>query len=180
MSGRQHRAGFVALGGRSNVGKSSLLNRLVGHKVAIVTPKPQTTRRRILGIRTDPAAQIIFIDAPGLHDSPRMLNHRMADVARRAISEGEVVIAVIDAATKLGAEDRSALEEVRTIKAPRIVAVNKIDLIQRDQMLPMLEQLTATTPEAEVVPVSALTGENIEELLRVITAALPESPALMP
>src|SRR5271155_3172103 len=97
----EHRAGFVAVGGRSNVGKSTLVNRLVGHKVAIVTPKPQTTRRRVLGIRSDPDAQIIFIDTPGIHESPRLLNQRMVEVARRAVAEGEIVMGVIEAADRI-------------------------------------------------------------------------------
>src|ERR1700730_11020121 len=91
-----HRAGFVVLGGRSNVGKSTLVNRLVGHKVAIVTPKPQTTRRRVMGIRSDPDAQIIFIDTPGIHQSPKLLNRRMVETARQSLAEAEIVIGVIE------------------------------------------------------------------------------------
>ncbi|MGC1341923.1 MAG: GTPase, partial [Candidatus Binataceae bacterium] len=92
----EHRAGFVALGGRSNVGKSTLLNRMVGHKVAIVTPRPQTTRARILGVRTDRDAQFLFLDTPGIHESPKELNRRMVDNARRALGEGEVVLGVVE------------------------------------------------------------------------------------
>src|SRR5579883_389089 len=112
-SAPEHRAGFVVLGGRSNVGKSTLLNRIVGHKVAIVTPRPQTTRRRILGIRTDPDAQLILIDTPGLHDAERLLNRRMVQRARASMAEADVVAVLVQAAQRLSEEDRALLAEVR-------------------------------------------------------------------
>ncbi len=175
-----HRSGFVVLGGRSNVGKSTLLNRLVGRKVAIVTPKPQTTRRRILGIRTEADAQMIFIDTPGIHESRRLMNQRMVETARRSLAEGEVVVAVVEAASRLADEDRAFLAEIRAMARPKIVAVNKIDLVKREALLAVLEECHRELPGAEIVPVSALTGENVDELLRTIKAMLPEGPALMP
>jgi GTPase len=175
-----HRAGFVALGGRSNVGKSTLLNRLVGHKVAIVTPKPQTTRRRVVGIRTDPDAQIVFIDTPGIHASDRLLNQRMVKAARRGLGEGEVVAAVVEAAGRLGREDRAFVAETGAIARPKILVVNKIDLVGRDTLLGLLEECARELPGAEIVPVSALSGENVGELLKTIKAMLPKGPALMP
>jgi GTPase len=175
-----HRAGFVALGGRSNVGKSTLLNRLVGHKVAIVTPKPQTTRRRVVGIRTDPDAQIVFIDTPGIHASDRLMNQRMVKAARRGLGEGEVVAGVVEAAGRLGREDRAFVAEMAAIGRPKILVVNKIDLVGRDTMLGLLEECARELPGAEIVPVSALSGENVGELLKTIKAMLPEGPALMP
>jgi GTPase len=176
----EHRAGFVALGGRTNVGKSTLLNRLVGHKVAIVTPKPQTTRRRILGIRNDPDAQILLIDAPGIHEPRKALNQRMVDTARRVLGEGEVVLAVIEARERLDPADRKVLLEVRALSRPTIVVINKIDLIPRELLLPLIEECNPGMPEAEIVPVSARTGENIAELIRIIKQMLPEGPPLMP
>jgi GTPase len=175
-----HRAGFVAIGGRSNVGKSTLINRLVGHKVAAVSPKPQTTRRRILGIRSDAAAQVIFIDTPGLHESSRTLNRRMIDTARRSLAEGEVVAGVIEAGDHVTRTDLAFMNEFRSIDRPKILVVNKIDLIPRMRMLPMLEQVTREMPEVEVVPVSAHTGENCDELMRMLIAMLPAGPSLMP
>jgi GTPase len=176
----EHRAGFVVLGGRSNVGKSTLLNRIVGQKVAIVTPRPQTTRRRILGIRTDPDAQILLIDTPGIHNARSALNQKMVQTARRALSDGEVVVAVIDAGDRLDPADRAILAEVRTLKHPAVVAINKIDLIERPRLLPLADECRREFPEAEIVPVSALTGENVDELLKTIKQMLPPSPPLMP
>lgn len=175
-----HRAGFVTLAGRTNVGKSTLLNRLVGQKVAIVTPKPQTTRRRITGIRTDDDAQIIFIDTPGLHDSRRLLNRRMVETARRCMAEGEVIAAVVEARDHLTPEDRSFLEGLAELQTPTVVIINKIDLVSPAQILPLADAISHTLPRAEIVPVSALSGKNFEELLRVLKQMLPESPALMP
>lgn len=176
----RHRAGFVALGGRPNVGKSTLVNRLVGQKVAIVTPRPQTTRRRILGIRSDPDAQLIFIDAPGLYRPRTALDQRMVDVARRCLVEGEVVVGVVEARARLDAGDRAFLAEMRELKAPCIVAINKLDLVPRAALIACAEQCHQELPEAEIVPVSALRGDNVEELLNVIKRMLPEGPALMP
>jgi GTP-binding protein Era len=176
----RHRAGFVALGGRTNVGKSTLLNRMVGHKVAIVTPRPQTTRRRILGIRSDPDAQLIFVDTPGLHRPRSALDQHMIEIARRCLSEGEVVVGVVEASAPLSEGDRAFLAELRELKAPRVVAVNKIDRVGRADLFAAVEQCGRELPEAEIVPVSALKGGNVDELVAVIKRMLPEGPALMP
>src|SRR5579871_3218135 len=129
--GVEYRAGYVVLCGRSNVGKSTLLNRIVGEKVAIVTPRPQTTRRRILGIRTDPDAQLILIDTPGLHDAERLLNRRMVQRARASMAEADVVAVLVQAAQRLSEEDRALLAEVRALGRPAAVIINKIDLLPR-------------------------------------------------
>jgi GTPase len=175
----EHRAGFVAVGGRTNVGKSTLVNRIVGHKVAIVTPRPQTTRRRILGIRSDSDAQILLIDTPGLHVPKKELNQRMVQVARRALAEGEVILAVVEAGERLNAGDRAVLTDIRELAHPTIVVINKIDRIARAQLLPMIEEISHGFPGAEIVPVSARAGENFGELLATIKKMLPISPALM-
>ena len=175
-----HRAGVVAIGGHSNVGKSTLLNRLVGQKVAIVTPRPQTTRRRIVGIRSDPDAQMILIDTPGLHESSRPLNRRMVDTARRSIAEGQVIVAVVVARESLGAADLAAVTELCALKRPTVIAINKIDLLARPKLLPLLDRFNREAFAAEIVPVSALTGENVDELVRVIKQMMPLGPALMP
>jgi GTP-binding protein Era len=175
----EHRAGFVAVGGRTNVGKSTLVNRIVGHKVAIVTPRPQTTRRRILGIRSDPDAQILLIDTPGLHVPKKELNQRMVQVARRALAEGEVILAMVEAGEGLNAGDRAVLVDIRALARPTIVVINKIDRIARAQLLPMIDEISHGFPGAEIVPVSARSGENFGELLATIKKMLPISPALM-
>jgi len=175
-----YRAGFLTLAGRTNVGKSTLLNRIVGQKVAIVTPKPQTTRRRIVGIRTDPDAQIILIDTPGFHQSRQPLNRRMIDTARRCLAEGEVIAAIIEAGGALSREDRDLLGEIAQLGRPTVIAINKIDRGGRERTLPLADQAHQVMPAAEIVPISALTGENVDELLRVIKPLLPASAALMP
>ena len=176
----EHRAGLVVLGGRSNVGKSTLLNRVVGHKVAIVTPRPQTTRRRIIGIRTDPDAQLVLVDTPGIHDSSKELNRRMVEVARRALGEGEVVLGVVAAGESIDPADRAVLEQLAALKARLIVVINKLDLVPRPQLLPLIEELHGNFPDAEIVPVSALRGDNVEELVGTVKRMLPVGPALMP
>src|SRR5271156_7013699 len=160
----EHRAGFVAVAGRTNVGKSTLVNRLVGHKVAIVTPRPQTTRRRILGIRSDDDAQILLIDTPGLHEAKKQLNQRMVQTARRAIAEGEVILDVVEAGDHLNPGDRAVLIDIRALGRPTVVAINKVDRIARAQLLPLIEEINKGFPGAEIVPIRALTGENIDEL----------------
>jgi GTP-binding protein Era len=179
-SAEQFRSGFVAIGGRTNVGKSTLLNRLVGHKVAIVTPLPQTTRRRIVGIRHDPDAQLILIDMPGIHAPRKLLNQRMVAVARRTLGEGEVTVGVVEAGVRLRAGDRAFLEELGAVKAKKIIAINKIDLLGRNQILPLIEECQVLVPDAEIVPLSALTGENVDDLVQTIKRMLPVGPALMP
>jgi GTPase len=176
----EHRAGFVVLGGRSNVGKSTLLNRLVGQKVAIVTPRPQTTRRRIIGIRTDPDAQLLLVDTPGIHDSSKELNRRMVEVARRALTEGQVVLGVVEAGESIDPADRAVLQQLAALKARLIIVINKLDLLPRPHLLPLIEELHGGFPNAEIVPVSALRGDNVEELIGTVKQMLPVGPALMP
>ena len=176
----EHRAGFVVLGGRSNVGKSTLLNRVVGQKVAIVTPRPQTTRRRIIGIRTDPDAQLLLVDTPGIHDSSKELNRRMVEVARRALSEGQVVLGVVAAGESIDPADRAVLQQLAALKARLIIVINKLDLVPRPHLLPLIEALHGDFPDAEIVPVSALRGDNVEELVGTVKRMLPIGPALMP
>jgi GTP-binding protein Era len=171
---------LVALAGRTNVGKSTLLNRLVGHKVAIVTPRPQTTRHRIVGVRSDADSQMILIDSPGFHEPRRPLNRRMIDVARRTLAEGEVVVVVVDGSERLKAADRAVFAQAREHGAPVIVAVNKIDLVARAELLPLMEECHRELRSAEIVPVSARTGENVEDLIATIKRHLRAGPPLMP
>jgi GTP-binding protein Era len=147
--------------------------------VAIVTPKPQTTRRRIVGIRHDPDAQIILIDTPGLHEPRRPLNRRMVDTAWRCLAEGEVIVGVVEARNRLANEDREFLQGIGKLERPAIVAINKIDRSTREHLINLVQEVNQALPAAEIVPISALKGENVDELVRVIKQALPESPSLM-
>ena len=177
----QYRCGFVALVGRPNVGKSTLLNTLVGAKVAIVTPKPQTTRNRIIGIKTLPQAQLIFVDTPGIHRHPgSLLNQRMVEAALYVLKETDVVLFLVDAQRGVIPADEEIAQRLSSARVPVVVVVNKIDLVSRTALLPLLERLATLLPERDIVPVSALTGENTAELLNTIIAALPVSPALYP
>jgi GTP-binding protein Era len=171
-----HRSGFVALVGRPNVGKSTLLNQVLGQKIAIVTPKPQTTRQRILGIKTLPQAQIIFIDTPGLHLPRNLINRRMVQVAERASDEADVLVWVIDAQEGLSAGDRKIAERLQGERRPVCVAANKIDQRTSAALLPLLAGIAEVLPDRDVVPVSAERGTNVDKLLSVLVGLLPEGP----
>lgn len=180
-SGSPYRCGFVALVGRPNVGKSTLLNTLVGAKVAIVSPKPQTTRTRLLGIKTIDDAQLIFVDTPGLHrHAGSLLNKRMVESALTALQDTDVAVFLVDAQRGLGPDDEAIAQRLAVLATPVVVGVNKIDLLPRVALLPLLERLATLLPGREFVPISALSGENTQELLTLLVAALPEGPALYP
>jgi len=175
------RSGFAALVGRPNVGKSTLLNALVGTKLSIVTPRPQTTRHRILGVLTTAGAQIAFLDTPGLHvRAARALNRAMNRTASAALAEADLAVLVTEAG-KWTAEDELVLGRIARAHRPVIAAVNKIDRVRpRERLLPYLAELAARHGFLAMVPVSALKGENIEELRSTIAAHLPEAPAMFP
>jgi len=177
----QFHSGFAALVGRPNVGKSTLLNALVGQKVSIVTPRPQTTRHRILGIANLPAAQIAFVDTPGLHrEGRRALNKAMNRTATAALEDADLVVLVVEA--PLWTEgDELALSRVARARAPVILAVNKIDRVRpRERLLPYLATLSGRHAFLAIVPVSALKADNVADLRATIAAHLPLSPALFP
>jgi GTP-binding protein Era len=175
-----HRAGYVAIVGRPNVGKSTLLNALVGAKVAIVTPKPQTTRNLIVGIRTLPEAQIVFLDTPGIHTARSLLNRRMVEVARETLRETEVVLLVLDAAAGVTPADRELVTTLAALRATSVVVLNKRDRVRPPALLPLMAELGALLPGRELIPVSARTGENVPAVLEVVRASLPEGPRLYP
>jgi GTP-binding protein Era len=177
----EFRSGFAALVGRPNVGKSTLLNALVGAKLSIVTPRPQTTRHRILGVLTLPAAQIAFVDTPGLHlKAARALNKAMNRTATAALEDADLVVLVVEA-LHWTREDQLALERIGRARRPVIAAVNKIDRVRpRERLLPYLAELAAQHAFLAIVPVSALRAHNIEDLRHTIVAHLPRSPALFP
>ena len=176
-----HRSGFAALVGRPNVGKSTLLNALVGQKLSIVTPRPQTTRHRILGLYSTPQVQIAFLDTPGLHrEASRALNKAMNRTATAALEEADVVVLVLEA-LKWTAEDDLALERLKRSGRAAIAAVNKVDRVRpRERLLPYLGTLGQRHPFLAVVPVSALRSDNVEALRHAIASHLPPGPALFP
>jgi GTP-binding protein Era len=175
------RSGTVAVVGRPNAGKSTLVNALVGTKVAIVSDKPQTTRRNLLGIRNDDEGQIVFVDTPGLHKPLHRLNKSMVAEAQDALREEDVRLLVIDVTAPAGAGDRFVLELLRAAPAPRIAVLNKIDLVaKKETLLPRLAQLGSTAIFDAIVPVSALTGEGLDVLLSALRSHLAEGDALFP
>jgi GTPase len=176
-----HRSGFAALVGRPNVGKSTLLNALVGQKLSIVTPRPQTTRHRILGLYSTPQVQIAFLDTPGLHrEASRALNKAMNRTATAALEEADVVVLVLEA-LKWSAEDDLALERLKRSGRAAIAAVNKVDRVRpRERLLPYLGALGERHPFLAVVPVSALRSDNVAALRHAIASHLPPGPALFP
>jgi GTPase len=174
-----HRAGFVTLVGRPNVGKSTLLNQVVGSTLAAVADKPQTTRNRIVGILTRPGAQLVFVDTPGIHQAKTPMSARLVNTARQALGEGDVAVLVVDAQAGVTAADREVAKEAGA-RRHALIAVTKSDLVSRSAMIPVCAAAARLIPDADVVPVSGRTGDNVERLLDLLTAALPESPALYP
>lgn len=173
------RSGTVAVVGRPNAGKSTLVNALVGQKVAIVSDKPQTTRRRVLGIRTRPEGQIVFVDTPGLHKPLHRLNKVMMDDALEAIREVDLRLLVLDVSVPQGGGDRYVLELMGKSPSPRIVVLNKIDRVDKKHvLLPRLAELGASGLFDEIVPISALTGEGLDRLPELLLKYLPEGDEL--
>jgi GTPase len=175
-----HRAGYVGLVGRPNVGKSTLLNRLVGQKVSITSPRPQTTRHRIIGIVSRPDAQFALVDTPGLQSrNPGRLNRALNRAAAETLESVDVIVFVVEA-LRFGAEDRAAVARVPPGR-PVVLAINKVDVIpDKTALLPFIERLSHAHPFAAVVPISARTGRQVPELLEAIRPHLPEGPALFP
>ena len=172
------KSGFVSIIGRPNVGKSTLLNALVGRKVAIVADKPQTTRTSIQGVLTTPEAQVIFIDTPGIHESNTLLNKRMMDTVRAALEERDLLLLLVDASRPHGEEDRRALDLVRETGTPTLLVLNKIDLVKdKKLLLPLIEHYQSLFEFADYFPVSATRGDGLEELRAAILERLPEGPA---
>lgn len=174
------KSGFVALIGRPNAGKSTLLNRLVGEKLAIVSDKPQTTRNRIIGVRNYPDAQVVFVDTPGVHRPLHRLNVRMLDTALQTLKEVDVVTAVVDAGDPPGGGDRFLMDVLRKVDSPRVLALNKVDLLPKEQVLPLIERYNREVGFADIVPISALTGDNVSRLEEVLRSHLPEGEPLYP
>jgi GTP-binding protein Era len=174
------RSGYVAIVGRPNVGKSTLLNRLLGEKVAIVSPRPQTTRNRITGIKTTDRSQIVFLDTPGIHQAHSLMNRRMVEVALQTLHEVDGLLWVIDAHERIGAQDERIAELLRGAKAPVYILLNKIDLVSKGKLLPLMQRCAELLPGKEIIPVSALTGDNTPLLLELVEKSLPVGPRYFP
>jgi GTP-binding protein Era len=175
------RAGFVAIVGRPNVGKSTLLNRVLGEKIAIVSPRPQTTRTRVLGVWNGEGAQLAFFDTPGLHRAKGPLNARMVEVALTTLSEVDVALLLIEAGTgpdgrvEIGEATRWAISQVAKSGKPAVLGINKMDRAPRETLLPLIAAYKDLHDWTEVVPFSAMTGENVDDLLQTLSRLVPES-----
>jgi len=174
------RVGEVAVVGRPNAGKSTLVNALVGEKVAIVSDKPQTTRRRILGVARRPGSEIALVDTPGIHRPQYRLNAVMVREATESLSSADLVLLVVDAAEAPGPGLQFILDRLKQAGTPSILALNKIDLLSKERLLPMLEALSKRHGFREIVPISARTGDGVERLCAVLAANLPEGEAGYP
>ncbi len=174
------RAGFASIVGRPNVGKSTLINQLVGQKVAIVSDKPQTTRNRILAVVNRPEGQIVLFDTPGIHKPLHRMNARMLDAAVQSLGQVEVALWVVDATEGYGRGDRHVREILKRAGKPVILGINKLDLVAKPKLLPIMEAYRHQLDFAEVIPFSALKGENVELVAQRLIALLPEGEPLYP
>jgi GTP-binding protein Era len=181
-----HRSGFVSIVGRPNAGKSTLLNALVGEKIAIVTEKPQTTRMNIQGIlnmkaqRGRPAGQIVFIDTPGVHKPDSRLNRKMMQEIHAALESRELILLLVDATDKFGPADEQVLELVKRTGAPVFLLLNKVDRLHKEKLLPIIEHYSRLHQFQEVIPISALKRDGLDRLIEKILRALPDGPPLFP
>lgn len=174
---KQLKSGFVTLIGRPNVGKSTLMNRLIGQKIAITSNKPQTTRNRIQTVYTCEEGQIVFVDTPGIHKAKNRLGNYMVHTAERTLSEVDVILWLVEPSTFIGAGERHILEQLRKVNTPVILVINKTDTAKRPDILTYIDTYRKELDFAEIVPVSALKGENTDELIACIFKYLPYGPA---
>jgi GTP-binding protein Era len=174
------KSGYVSIVGRPNAGKSTLLNRVIGEKIAIVSDKPQTTRTRIVGVKNYPEGQVVFVDTPGIHRPLHRMNVRMVDAAVDSMKEVDVVMLVHDASSRPGHGDEYVTKLLRDVDVPVVLVLNKIDLIGKARLLPLIEQLSRWREFAAIVPVSAASGDGVDALERELLAQLPEGERLFP
>ncbi|HSE97465.1 MAG TPA: GTPase Era [Blastocatellia bacterium] len=175
------RSGVVALIGRPNAGKSTLLNKLIGEKIAIVSDKPQTTRTRISGVLTRPEGQIVFLDTPGIHKPGYGLNRRMMSIVNDALTTVDLLLLMIDATAPMGSGDRFVLDMIKRVDTRALLLPNKVDALRdKSRLLPLIAAYTAERDFVEVIPISALTGDGVERLVEKVFEYLPEAPPLYP
>jgi len=181
VSRQKHRTGFVSILGRPNAGKSTLLNALLGEKLAIVSSKPQTTRTSIQGVVTQPAAQVVFVDTPGIHKSDSLINKRMMETVRSALSDRDLLLFVADGSQSIKQDDLQAIDLVKKVDTPTFLVLNKIDRVEpRQKILPLIEQYKAAHEFTDYFPVSALDGDGIDALRKAIVERMPVGPAVFP
>lgn len=182
-------AGFISVIGRPNVGKSTLVNQILQEKIAIISDKPQTTRNRILGVKNLPHAQIVLLDTPGIHKPKYKLNHRMVNIALGSLEEVDLIFLMIEATDAvagrgmepaIGSGDQYILERLKELDTPVFLVLNKMDLIKKEKTIPLVDAFSRRFSFAEVFPVSALTGENVDRLIKVAADGLPEGEPFFP
>ena len=171
-----YKSGFATLIGRPNVGKSTLMNRLIGQKIAITSNKPQTTRNRIQTVLTTEEGQIVFVDTPGIHKAKNKLGEYMVNIAERSLNEVDVVLWLVEPATFIGAGERHIIDQLKKVRTPVILVINKIDMAKKEELLPVIDLYRKEYDFAEIVPVSARSGDNTDELVKVILKYLPYGP----
>lgn len=170
------KSGFVTLIGRPNVGKSTLMNYLIGQKIAITSNKPQTTRNRIQTVLTTAEGQIVFVDTPGIHKAKNKLGEYMVNVAQRTLNEVDVILWLVEPSTFIGAGERHIVEQLQRVKTPVVLVINKIDTVKKEDVLPSISAYKDVCDFAAIVPVSARSGDNTKELLSVVMKYLPDGP----
>jgi len=175
-----HRCGIVAVAGRPNVGKSTLVNRILGQELSIVTHKPQTTRNRITAIHTMPDAQLILQDTPGIHEAGTPLNRSLVAAAIKTVEEADLVLVITTPMETMPDDDRRIIDLVRSAATAAVLAINKIDTVEPPALLPIIEQYSQSYSFREIVPVCAISGSGVEELVHVLVRLLPAGPALFP
>ncbi len=168
------RSGFVALIGRPNVGKSTLMNRLIGQKIAITSPKPQTTRNKIRTVYTDERGQIVFLDTPGIHKSRNKLGEYMVSVAEHTLNDADLILWLVEPDAKIGAGDMHILDQLKRVKTPVILCINKTDTLPKEAVLPVISAYSSEKEFDEIIPISAIKGRGCEDLLDTIFKYLPE------
>lgn len=173
-------SGFITIIGRTNVGKSTLLNRILQQKVAIMSDKPQTTRNKIIGVYHGDHAQIVFIDTPGFHKPKYRLNELMIKTAIKTLEGVDAILYLVEPEETIGPGDRYIIDLLQSVKTPVILAINKIDLVQKEQLLPVIDAYARTFSFAEIIPISALGNENIEHAVETLLTYLPEGPQYYP
>ena len=171
-----YKSGFVTLIGRPNVGKSTLMNYLIGQKIAITSNKPQTTRNRIQTVLTTEEGQIVFVDTPGIHKAKNKLGEYMVNVAERTLNEVDVVLWLVEPSTFIGAGEKHIVEQLGRVKTPVVLVINKVDMVKREEVLTFIDAYRKIYDFAAIVPVSARSGENTDELVKVIMKYLPYGP----
>ncbi len=171
-----YKSGFVTLIGRPNVGKSTLMNYLIGQKIAITSNKPQTTRNRIQTVLTTEEGQIVFVDTPGIHKAKNKLGEYMVNVAERTLNEVDVVVWLVEPSTFIGAGEKHIIEQLKKVKTPVVLVINKVDMVKREEVFAFIDAYQKQYDFAAIVPVSARTGENTDELVKVLFQYLPYGP----